>query len=113
MPQRPHAKPFKITEHGSIDNAVEALRQGARHYFEKPVDPIALAKQLATDLAARQASGALVEHLAPYLTVRDPSMIAAPSGLPRFAVSKEPVLIQGETGTGKAQVAQALHGLGP
>jgi DNA-binding NtrC family response regulator len=33
--------------------------------------------------------------------------------LPRFAMSSEPVLIQGRTGTGKELVARALHGLGP
>ncbi len=104
---------YVITGHGSIDNAVEALRQGARHYFEKPVDPIALARHLVGDLAMRQASGSLAKQLSPYLSVRDPVMVAALRDLPRFAASREPVLIQGETGTGKELVARALHGLGP
>jgi DNA-binding NtrC family response regulator len=42
---------YMVTGHGSVDNAVEALRQGARHYFEKPVDPLALAQHLSEDLA--------------------------------------------------------------
>lgn len=104
---------YMITGHGSIDNAVAALRQGARHYFEKPVDPIALARHLVEDLATRRVNGSLAELLSPYLTVRDPVMIEALSDLPRFAASAEPVLIQGETGTGKELVARALHGLGP
>ena len=104
---------YMITGHGSIDNAVEALRQGARHYFEKPVDPIALARYLIKDLATKQASGSLAEQLSPYLTVHDPVMMEALSDLPRFATSSEPVLIMGETGTGKELVARALHGLGP
>ena len=29
---------YVITGYGSVDKAVESLRQGARHYFEKPVD---------------------------------------------------------------------------
>jgi DNA-binding NtrC family response regulator len=103
---------YIITGHGSVDNAVEALRQGARHYFEKPVDPIALARHLVEDLAARQADGCVAEQLSPYLVVHDPVMIEAMSDLPRFAASSEPVLIQGETGTGKELVARALHGLG-
>ncbi|MFP4063676.1 MAG: sigma-54 interaction domain-containing protein [Halochromatium sp.] len=40
-------------------------------------------------------------------------METALADVPRFARSREPVLIQGETGTGKELVARALHGLGP
>ncbi len=104
---------YMITGHGSIDNAVEALRHGARHYFEKPVDPIVLARQLVEDLAAGRSNHDLAKQLAPYLIVRDLVMIEALSDLPGFAESGEPVLIQGETGTGKELVARALHGLGP
>ena len=103
---------YMITGHGSVDNAVEALRQGARHYFEKPVDPLALARHLAVDLADLQASRDLDEQLAPYLIFCDPTMKDALIDVPRFAASAEPVLIQGETGTGKELVARALHGLG-
>jgi DNA-binding NtrC family response regulator len=104
---------YMITGHGSIDNAVESLRQGARHYFEKPVDPLALAQHLADDLADLQASSNFDTQLAPYMIFCDPVMKEALIDIPRFAASKEPVLIQGETGTGKELVARALHGLGP
>lgn len=104
---------YVVTGHGSVGNAVAALRQGARHYFEKPVDPLALGRQLVAELANRQARGALAQRLAPYLLFRAPAMGEALADLPRFAVSSEPVLIQGETGTGKELVARALHGLGP
>ena len=104
---------YVVTGHGSVENAVDALRHGARHYFEKPVDPIALARYLADDLAVQQSNSALAAALSPYLAIRDPVMIEALSDLPRYALSGEPVLIQGETGTGKELVARALHGLGP
>jgi len=104
---------YMLTGHGSIDNAVAALRQGARHYFEKPVDPITLARRLTEDLPSRQAASRLVDRLSPYLSIRDPVMIEALRDLPRFAESHEPVLVKGETGTGKELVARALHGLGP
>ena len=104
---------YMITGHGSIDNAVEALRQGARHYFEKPVDPLALAQHLLSDLGERKAAGSIAGQLAPYLLYSDPVMAAALADLPRYATNNEPVLIQGETGTGKELVARALHGLGP
>ncbi|MGD8630136.1 MAG: sigma-54 dependent transcriptional regulator [Gammaproteobacteria bacterium] len=104
---------YMITGHGSVGNAVDALRQGARHYFEKPVDPLALARCLAEDLLAKQDKDDFAERLSPYLVFSDPAMREALGDLPRFAMSDEPVLIQGETGTGKELVARALHGLGP
>ncbi len=102
-----------ITGHGSVANAVEALQQGARHYFEKPVDPLLLARRLASDLADKKAREGLAEQLSPYLVFKDAAMAEALADLPRFAASSEAVLIQGETGTGKELVARALHGLGP
>ena len=104
---------YMITGQGSVSNAVEALKQGARDYFEKPVDPLELAGRLAAELGGKRAREGLAERLAPYLMFRDPSMAEALMDLPRFAASAEPVLIQGETGTGKELVARALHGLGP
>lgn len=111
--RQPDGAFYMITGHGSVDNAVEALRQGARNYFEKPVDPFALARHLAEDLADIRASNDLDEQLGRYLIFCDPAMREALIDVPRFAVSTEPVLIQGETGTGKELVARALHGLGP
>jgi DNA-binding NtrC family response regulator len=112
LSHQPDGAFYMITGHGTIDSAVAALRQGARHYFEKPVDPIALARHLAEDLADRQTNKSLARQLAPYLTYNDPVMAEALRDLPRFAACNEAVLIQGETGTGKELVAHALHGLG-
>lgn len=109
----PDAAFYVITGHGSVNNAVDALKQGARHYFEKPADPLELAQRLARDLAGKRARDDLAERLSPYLTFRDPAMVEALMDVPRFAMSAEPVLLQGRTGTGKELVARALHGLGP
>lgn len=111
LSHQPDGAFYMITGHGSVNSAVAALRQGARHYFEKPVDPIALAQHLAEDLADRQANESLASLLAPYLTFNDPVMAKALRDVPRFATCSEAVLIQGETGSGKELVARALHGL--
>lgn len=113
LQRKPDGAFYLITGHGSVDNAVAALRQGARHYFEKPVDPLALARRLVTDLTGQLRSGELAGQLSPYLLFCDPLMNEALMDVPRFAASSEPVLVQGKTGTGKELVARALHGLGP
>ncbi|CAA9889194.1 Two component, sigma54 specific, transcriptional regulator, Fis family [Candidatus Methylobacter favarea] len=91
---------------------VDSLKQGIRGYFKKPVDPIELANRLVADLASKTPAEGLAKQLAPYLILQDPVMAEALAELPSFAVTSEPVLIQGETGTGKELVAKALHGLG-
>jgi len=103
---------YLITGHGSVDNAVTALKHGVRDYLQKPVDPIDLARRLQRDTAGRQGS-ILETRLDPYLLFRDPVMTAALADIPRFAALDEPVLIQGETGTGKELVAMAVHNLSP
>ena len=103
---------YLITGHGSVDNAVTALKHGVRDYLQKPVDPIDLATRLSRDMAARHGS-VLKNRLDPYLLFQDPVMSEALADLPRFAALDEPVLIQGETGTGKELVAMAVHRISP
>ena len=102
---------YLITGHGSIENAVTAIKQGVREYFQKPVDPIVLASQLVKDLLINKQEGDLLEQLSPYLLVKDPSMIREMENLPGIATTHHPVLIEGETGTGKEMVARAIHEL--
>ncbi len=110
--KQPDGHFYLITGHGSVDNAVTALKHGVRDYLQKPVDPIELARQLHRDSPARRRS-VLTARLSPYLLFRDPVMTEALADLPRFAALDEPVLIRGETGTGKELVAMAVHGISP
>ncbi|RUM36239.1 MAG: hypothetical protein DSY50_02880 [Desulfobulbus sp.] len=103
---------YLITGHGSVDNAVNAIKHGVRDYLQKPVDPLALARRLERDVGGR-ASGCLESKLEPYLLFRDPVMEEALADIPRFAALDEPVLIQGDTGTGKELVAMAVHRISP
>ena len=110
-----------ITAHGSIESAIEAMKAGASDYLMKPFDPENL--QL------------LIQKLAQVKTLVDQNrwLREAYEGKSRFqdlvgqsevmqkvfgliedvASSDTPVLIVGETGTGKELVAKAIHALSP
>jgi len=105
-----------LTGHGSIDLAVRAIKEGADNFLTKPVELPALAVVLERALenqrnrrrqAARQSRRSREE--------RDPfaGASAAVRELAREAAvalrSEGPILIQGETGSGKGVLARWLH----
>ena len=106
-----------MTGFGAIETAVEAIREGAYHYLTKPfaLDELALflgraldharvrgeARSLRAVLRDRIGLGSLVAKSAAMHEVFD---IAS-----RVADADTPVLIMGETGTGKSALARAIH----
>ena len=90
-----------LTGHGTVRDAVEAMRLGAYTFLTKPVDASDLAPVLGQ--AARPTTGAaeLVGVSAATERLR--------SVLDRLADADEPVLFTGETGTGKEVAARYLH----
>ena len=99
---------YLITGHGSVENAVTSIKKGVREYFQKPVDPIVLAHQLVEDIQPDKLKTLITKQLSQYLLFEDPVMIQTLTELPTIASSSHPVLIQGETGTGKEMVARAF-----
>jgi DNA-binding NtrC family response regulator len=108
-----------MTAWGSIDNAVEAMRRGARDYVEKPWDNARLVSILATQIelgrALRRAHRLESEnrllrrdHL-PQMIAESPRMQPMLQLMERIGPSDANVLITGEHGTGKELVAQWLH----
>ena len=108
-----------MTAWGSIDNAVEAMRRGARDYVEKPWDNARLVSILTTQVelgrALRRAQRLETEnrllrrdHL-PRMIAESPKMKPVLQLMERVGPSDANVLITGEHGTGKELVAQWLH----
>jgi DNA-binding NtrC family response regulator len=108
-----------MTAWGSIDNAVEAMRRGARDYIEKPWDNARLVSILGTQIelgrALRRAQRLETEnrllrrdHL-PQMIAESPKMKPILQLMERVGPSDANVLITGEHGTGKELVAQWLH----
>ncbi|HMJ10119.1 MAG TPA: sigma-54 dependent transcriptional regulator [Polyangiaceae bacterium] len=107
-----------ITAHGTVDNAVEALKTGAFDYITKPFDQAEVRtivrKALKTrDLSATEATRAADLRAvtgARYGIIGDsPGILDVYAVLDRVADTPTTVLITGESGTGKELVARALH----
>jgi len=95
-----------ITGYGTIDRAVRLLKLGAEDYLTKPLDIRALLEKVSI-LCVRARPQAAGE---PVLGVSS-AMRRIEAMLPRIADSAGTVLISGESGVGKEQVARALHRL--
>ncbi len=110
-----------VTGHGDVAMAVAAMRRGAYDFIEKPFEPERLVDTVARAvekrrlvLENRRLRGRLA---APGLDARLIGTSAAIETLRRevldLAQMAVPVLIRGETGTGKELVARCLHEFGP
>ncbi|MBF0159416.1 MAG: sigma-54-dependent Fis family transcriptional regulator [Magnetococcales bacterium] len=120
----PHIPVIIMTAAQELDTAIECMRQGALDYLVKPVEEshfIANIKR-ALDMNAMKRH---IQHLKnsllagqprqekafAALVTRSPKMRAIFQYAEAIAASREPVIITGETGTGKDLLAQAIHDL--
>ncbi|HBW5261600.1 TPA: two-component system response regulator GlrR [Klebsiella pneumoniae] len=100
-----------LTAHGSIPDAVAASQQGVFSFLTKPVDKDALYK--AIDEALEQRSPATDEAWRQAIVTRSPLMLRLLEQAGMVAQSDVSVLINGQSGTGKEIVAQAIHNASP
>ncbi|MGE1320394.1 two-component system response regulator GlrR [Klebsiella pneumoniae] len=100
-----------LTAHGSIPDAVAATQQGVFSFLTKPVDKDALYK--AIDEALEQRSPATDEAWLQAIVTRSPLMLRLLEQAGMVAQSDVSVLINGQSGTGKEIVAQAIHNASP
>lgn len=100
-----------LTAHGSIPDAVAATQQGVFSFLTKPVDKDALYK--AIDEALEQRSPATDEAWRQEIVTRSPLMLRLLEQAGMVAQSDVSVLINGQSGTGKEIVAQAIHNASP
>ncbi|NQU25933.1 MAG: sigma-54-dependent Fis family transcriptional regulator, partial [Candidatus Nealsonbacteria bacterium] len=115
--EQPDAEVILMTGHGSVPSAVEAMQHGAFNYLLKPLDLAqlrAIAQKAAESSRLRHANVELKRRLDEKFgfegVVGDsPQMRDVIERLKRIAPTHASVLIQGETGTGKELVAQAIH----
>jgi len=109
-----------LTAHGSIDLAVQAMKDGAEQFFTKPVDLSTLRVVLDRALENRRhRQASLAGRSRTARDVRDPFCGESPAirrlaeQAARVAGASVAVLIRGETGSGKGVLARWLHDHGP
>ncbi len=109
-----------LTAHGTVDTAVQALKQGAFDYLTKPFDHDEIRQVIAKALKSQEANsrsthapplpqGVSDPPLIPGLLGNAPSMKEVHRLIAKVASSPTTILVRGESGTGKELVATALH----
>ncbi|MGD7212880.1 sigma-54-dependent transcriptional regulator, partial [Ralstonia pseudosolanacearum] len=105
-----------ITAYGSAENAVEALKAGAFDYIAKPLSLDQLRSLVLNALGRQQrdpdpGSADLAERTSALLPGHSAAMQEVRRSLLRLARSMAPVVISGESGSGKERAARAIHAL--
>jgi DNA-binding NtrC family response regulator len=104
-----------LSGHGTVETAVEATRLGAVDFVEKPLSLSKLLRTVQKALERRPDRVAAIRRLggsAPAPAGRSARMRALREQAQAFATLAEPVLVTGETGSGRAALARHMHALG-
>lgn len=117
LPFRPPI--IMITAHGKIDMAVEAMRNGAHDFIQKPIkfDRLEQSIKRAEDIVEmreelnhfRKSQREVLDSI----VINSEIMKAVFTEAQRAAKRSTSILISGETGTGKEVLARAIHRMGP
>jgi DNA-binding NtrC family response regulator len=102
-----------MTARGSVETASVAARIGAFDYLAKPFDVSILVERVRAALVSRPLPTATpVEGPASMIVGSHPGIVEVYKAVARVAPLRVPVLVFGETGTGKELIARALHRFG-
>ncbi len=119
LAEQPHLAVVIITAYATIETAVEAIRRGATDYLPKPFSPTDI-RHVVEQIGARQRIAQRVVELEQQLResvpevdldTQAPRMRAVLDTLRRAAAADVPILLRGESGTGKGVLARFVHAM--
>ncbi|MCP4447963.1 MAG: sigma-54-dependent Fis family transcriptional regulator [Myxococcales bacterium] len=116
--EQPEVEFIILTAHGNVAKAVEAMRNGAFDFVQKPVSSPGELRLMAERALERRTLKAIVEnskrdHSQPKLDYGAPAMAPVVDAIRKVAVTEATVLLVGESGTGKEVAARAVHEMSP
>jgi len=117
----PYLPVIMITAYGTIERAVEAMKEGAYDFLSKPVDPdylVLLVNRALEQERIFRENILLKEEFAqkygfPQIVGEDPKIKEVSKKAQKVAQTNSTVLLLGESGTGKELFARAIHQLSP
>ncbi len=111
----PETNVVLITGFGNITSAVEAIRQGAFDYLTKPIQPEELEATIQRALTQyiSMADPETLENPFAGIVSQDQAMQQLFAMIKMVSASSATVLLEGESGTGKRVIAQAIHRADP
>jgi DNA-binding NtrC family response regulator len=112
----PDVEVIIFTAYGSIEGAVEAMKQGAHDYLVKPFEAIELMAKIESAIEKRELKQRVKslereveQHIEHHIYAESPVMKKLLELTRQVAKSEATVLILGESGTGKELIARMLH----
>ena len=100
-----------VTAHGTVESAVECVRDGAANYLLKPFDPGTLERAVRQALRLHEGPGA-GDDVSDFVA-QDPATLAAVDMARRVARVDATVLLEAESGAGKELFARLIHAKSP
>ncbi|HEY1558566.1 MAG TPA: sigma-54 dependent transcriptional regulator [Kofleriaceae bacterium] len=119
--EQPEVEVIVLTAHGTVDNAVEAMKLGAFEYLQKPLSGPDELRLLVSRAVERRGLRDRVDgaqrhredEAGPPLTYGDAAMKSVVDAIDKVARTNATVLLLGESGTGKEVAARTIHAHSP